>query len=266
MLRHCVQRRSIRLTSDITLKDHARVYIEHRTCTPGHASWAVSSTVEAVTPTSIHDLPVVGHFTLAAQQNLGAQSETRRRELAAFQRLAGERGWVSKTELADGLRTLGKSDREVQELLDDAPQDRLDFDAYSALLSSRSYTTNIASVPFPNLRKTHDVPLLGVVTKATEGLIKASVSTLVAAAELGSGSLSKQQLLKTFQDADVDKTGRLDRGQVEVALRTLDYPETDVSRMLASVHSDVNEQEFMMLIHGHLQSIDDLPLPCCRGR
>ena len=43
------------------------------------------------------------------------------------------------------------------------------------------YTTNLGSVPVPNLRKAHDVHVLGVLTKGTESLVSSMLSTAASA-------------------------------------------------------------------------------------
>merc|ERR1712039_867983 len=102
-------------------------------------------------------------------------------EFEAFKRInKSGSGVLDKTELFDALKEMGKSDREIHELLDDVPPEGLDFEAFKELVSPsyEAYTTEVsmagASIPVPNPRKVHDVPVLGVVTKGTSTLVSSS--------------------------------------------------------------------------------------------
>merc|ERR1712232_488800 len=129
------------------------------------ASLRAHSISESMSFAAVHDLPIVGHFTLAAHQHYaGLFGTTEEEELAAFHKMdKNNTGVLDKTELGHTLLEMGKSEREVQMLLDDIAEPELNFEQFKELVSPsyESYTVTHevplvgTSVTLPNPRKAH---------------------------------------------------------------------------------------------------------------
>mmetsp|Transcript_24877 Transcript_24877/g.65368 ORF Transcript_24877/g.65368 Transcript_24877/m.65368 type:complete len:224 (-) Transcript_24877:112-783(-) len=197
----------------------------------------------------LHDVPIIGHYTLAARQNFSDFfAEPLRDQIVAFAMLdKNNTGFLTKTELAEALRLMGKSDREIQEAVNSVPGE-VDFDRFRELLRPKSqpYTKNVGFVPVPNLRKAHEVPMFGALTKGTESLVTSWVST----AALVFHTPSDTDLMETFENLDKDGDGELDKEEVAEGLRAHGTQETDIKRVMDDLgDSAATFQEFKDTVH-----------------
>jgi len=179
----------------------------------------------------LHDMPILGHYTLAARQNFrGMFAESLRDQIVAFAMLDKDNtGVLTKTELAEALRLMGKSDREIQQAVDSAPA-KVDFDVFKELLHPppQPYISNLGFLPVPNLRKAHDVPVFGALTQGTESLFTSWMSTAVSVFHTPSDT----DLLETFENLDKDADGELDKKDVADGLRAHGTQETEIKRVM----------------------------------
>uniref|UniRef100_A0A7S1A2L0 EF-hand domain-containing protein n=1 Tax=Noctiluca scintillans TaxID=2966 RepID=A0A7S1A2L0_NOCSC len=219
---------------------------------------------------AMHDVPILGHFTLAAHQNFGGLfGGTPQDEEAAFRKMDVKgTGLVDKHELADALREMGKSEREIQQLLDTVTDHELNLEQFKELVSPspQPYFHNVdvpmvgSKVTVPNLRKAHDVPVLGVVTKGADTLTFSSVNNASTAFGVMWGNYSEEQLRSKFNELDVEGSGTLNKREIAKALRGTDHSEAEISKLLGSLNKDgLNFEEFKNLVHSNMTSTDNVP-------
>uniref|UniRef100_A0A7S1A3Y7 EF-hand domain-containing protein n=1 Tax=Noctiluca scintillans TaxID=2966 RepID=A0A7S1A3Y7_NOCSC len=219
---------------------------------------------------ALHDVPVLGHFTLAAHQNFGGLfGSTPQDEEVAFRKMDVKgTGLVAKHELATALREMGKSEREVQQLLDSFSEHELNLAQFKELVSPspQPYFRGLdvpvvgLSVPVPNLRKAHDVPVLGAVTKGADTFTFSSVNNVTTAFGVLWGSYSEQQLRSKFNELDVEFSGTLSKEEIAKALRDTNHSEAAIGKLLSSMNKEgLNFEEFKDLVHSNMTSSDDVP-------
>jgi len=215
--------------------------------------------VLSMSASSLHDLPVVGHYTLAAHRNLsGFLPCSLKDQIAAFARVDKDNtGLMTKTELAEALRLMGKSEREIQQAVDSAPA-IVDFDVFKELLhpSPQPYTSNLGFLPVPNLRKAHDVAVFGAMTKGTESLVTSCVST----AALVFHTPSDTDLMETFESLDKDADGELDKEEVAEGLRVHGIQEKEIKRVMDELgDSSATFEQFRATVHSRRQFVNNIP-------
>eukprot|EP00401_Gymnodinium_catenatum_P039492 CAMPEP_0117473658 /NCGR_PEP_ID=MMETSP0784-20121206/8882_1 /TAXON_ID=39447 /ORGANISM="" /LENGTH=420 /DNA_ID=CAMNT_0005267859 /DNA_START=57 /DNA_END=1319 /DNA_ORIENTATION=+ len=205
-----------------------------------------------------HDVPILGHFSLALHNSFGQMFGNLSYEemTQAFKDMdKNQSGTLDKTEIAEALRKLGKSEREVQNLIDSIEQPELTISDFRELLTpaSRHYTTTVTvggmEIPVPNLRKVHDVPLVGGLTAGADSLVTSSVSWSSSALGVALGSMNDDGLRAKFDELDTDCSGRLDKKELAIALRNLSISEEDIKKLLDSMKGDsVDFLEFKVLV------------------
>jgi len=218
---------------------------------------------------ALHDVPILGHFTLAAHRNFeGMFGATPEDEEAAFRKIDLDgSGKVDKHELATALREMGRSEREVQQLLDSIGDHELNLEQFRELVSPSPqpyyHAVNVplvgSSVPMPNARKVHEVPVLGAITKGTDTLVTSSFSSVATAFGVVWGNYDEANLRSKFNELDVDGSGTLDRKEVAKALRDTNHSEAEIQKLLASCgQNTLNFEEFKVLVHSNMTSTDDV--------
>jgi Ca2+-binding EF-hand superfamily protein len=217
----------------------------------------------------LHDVPILGHFTLAAHQNFGGLfGSTPQDEEAAFRKMDVKgTGLVDKHELADALRGMGKSEREIQHLLDSFSDHELNLEQFKELVSPSPQpyfhavdVPLVGSTPVPNLRKAHDVPILGAVTKGADTLTTSSANNVSTAFGVMWGNYGEEQLRVKFNELDVEGRGLLNKKEVAKALRDTSHSEAEIGKLLASMNNEgVNFEEFKNLVHSNMASTDNVP-------
>merc|ERR1712232_658958 len=192
---------------------------------------------------SVHDVPIVGHFTYAFTKgfggalNLGDKSDE---ELEAeFKRLDTDNsGTLDKTELSEAFKALGKDQREICDLLDGMTEDELNLEQFKELVKGKA-EKYFNDSGLPNLSKIHDIPILGSFTKAGAGLVS-NVSWSVASLAFSAAyaDMTDDQLKEKFDAIDTDKSGCLDAKEIGQALRDLGMKERDVRALMEKVGKD----------------------------
>lgn len=178
---------------------------------------------------------------------------------AAFDKIDKDgSGSLDKTELSDALREAGKSESDVQRMLDNMTEESLNFEEFQALIEGKAqaYTTNVSlggyDVPMPNFMKVHDIPLFGALTSATQNLVTDMASGAMGAA-FGSafGKMTDEELKEKFEQIDTDKGGTLDATEIAAALRELKCPEKDIKTIRDQVgDKQLDFEAFKALVKG----------------
>ena len=172
---------------------------------------------------AVHDVPVLGVVTSAIANNLSASfglgNATNSELRAAFIRMDTDgSGTLDGGEIAEALRGMGKSEREIQKVVSSMPQAELSFAEFKDLMQPK---------PREGLEAIHDVPLVGVVT----GLAAGALSGVFDA--FGDfGDMSDSELRAVFDKIDTDRSGLLDRKEIGQALRQAKKSEKDVKKLL----------------------------------
>ena len=197
----------------------------------------------------LHDLPILGHYTLAARQNFSDFfADSLRDQIVAFAMLdKNHTGVLNKTELAEALRLMGKSEREIQQAVDSAPA-TVDFRVFQEVLHPppQPYISTLGCVPVPNLRKAHDVPVFGALTQGTESLFTSWMSVAVSVFDPPSDT----DLLETFENLDKDGDGELDKEEVAEGLRAHGTQETEIKRVMDDLgDSSATFEQFRATVH-----------------
>jgi len=205
----------------------------------------------------MNNVPLVGpsvsaHLLNIFDKNISEISEKDLHE--AFDHIdTNKSGKLDKTELADVLRELGQSELQVQKILADVPKDiQMDYQAFKDCIqpSSRDYLKWYGRIPYPNIFKVHDVPILGTATQFTQDLVTDVYASTVATA-WGTVSKIKDEDIKTcFEAEDEDKDGKLDKKELAKALRELGLYESDIKGVQDSIgdKKEVSFIEFSSLV------------------
>jgi len=203
--------------------------------------------VRPVADPSVHDAPIVGHFTaFFADGFIGAFGFGKMTEdemKAAFKKIDKDSsGTLDRTEIADALREMGRPERTIQQLIDGMQEDELPFEEFKALVEGKAqpYITNVGlagyEVPLPNLQKVHDIPVLGAITGATQRLVVGMTWGLMGVAFTAAfGSMTDEQLKAQFDEMDKDKSGKLNAKEIAAALRNLSVNEADIKQITIKV-------------------------------
>lgn len=225
---------------------------------------------------SIHDHPVAGHFTgfFADSFNgtFGFGQMTDAEIQAAFDKIdTKQQGFLDKGEIHDALKSQGKSDREINHLLDNMEEDQLNFEEFSALCKGKAeeYTTSTSiggyDVTMPNWTKVHEVPVLGAFTSATHKMTKGVVgqgkglvggvvkpySLMGTTFGAAFGNLTDAQLKEKFDEIDTEKLGKLNKNEISAVLRKMKMQEADIKGIAAAIGDDVIDFEQFKKLCGH---------------
>mmetsp|Transcript_166695 Transcript_166695/g.405103 ORF Transcript_166695/g.405103 Transcript_166695/m.405103 type:complete len:443 (-) Transcript_166695:80-1408(-) len=222
---------------------------------------AFKALVKPVASPSVHDTPVVGHFTAFFADSFGGAfgfGAMNDQEIdAAFNKLDKDKsGTLDKVEIADALREMGKPERSIQELIDGMEDDTLDSKEFKALVQGKAqpYVTNVGigdyEVPMPNLQKVHDIPILGAFTGATQKLVMGMTWSLMGVAfSAAFGGMTDAELKEEFEEIDKDKSGKLSAKEIAVALRNLNMNEADIKQITLKVgNEEIDFEGFKKLV------------------
>mmetsp|Transcript_54533 Transcript_54533/g.145551 ORF Transcript_54533/g.145551 Transcript_54533/m.145551 type:complete len:233 (-) Transcript_54533:147-845(-) len=226
---------------------------------------------------SVHDLPLIGHFTLAARHNLSGLFEgLTQDDLDVFRNLDPDsNGTIDKTELASILRKGGRSEREIQMIVDSTKNLVIDVKEFEELMTPAaqpfSQTTNIGGqeVILPNARKVHDVPVLGIITAGTESLFSSSLVTVTSALQ----TTDEEAVKSTFREYACGKT-HLTKREVSSALRALGTSEAMINSLIESLRVHVlTLSEFQIVaksasvsLRAPVVDMTTSAVTCCFGR
>mmetsp|Transcript_106316 Transcript_106316/g.317735 ORF Transcript_106316/g.317735 Transcript_106316/m.317735 type:complete len:444 (+) Transcript_106316:75-1406(+) len=217
--------------------------------------------VRPVANQSVHDTPVVGHFTSFFADSFsgafGYNLQTEEEMKATFNKIDKDKsGSLDKGEIADALRELGRPERTIQQLIDGMEDDTLNFEEFKALIEGKAqpYVTNVGigslEVPVPNLQKVHDIPVFGAFTGATQNLVVGMTWGLMGVAfSAAFGSMTDEQLKEQFDKMDTDRSGKLNAKEIGTALRKLNMNEADIKQIMIRVgNKEVDFEGFKSLV------------------
>jgi Ca2+-binding EF-hand superfamily protein len=187
---------------------------------------------------AVHDVPVLGLLTSALADNLnssfGLGNASDEELRAAFKRMDTDgSGTLDKGEIAEAMRGMGKSEREIQKLVSAMPSEEMTFVEFRDLLRPKKRemltTTTIGgvSIKVPNIEKIHDVPLVGAVTGLAAGALSGALDAFG-----NFGDMSDSELKAVFDKIDTDRSGLLDKKEIGQALREAKKSERDIKQML----------------------------------
>merc|ERR1719203_2788751 len=101
-------------------------------------------------------------------------------------------GRLDKAEIADVLGELGKSDHQIQKLLSTLPNGEMDFESFLTFMTAepeaRPFLNWTGYIPYPNVAKVHDTPLIGSLTSAAQDAVLDTYGATVGSAW---GAISK---------------------------------------------------------------------------
>ena len=186
----------------------------------------------------VHDVPGIGIITSAVADNLNASfglgNATDGELRDAFKRMDTDgSGTLDSGEIAEALRGMGKSEREIQKVVSAMPGAELSFAEFKDLVrpKKREMTKQVQmggmSLQLPNPEKLHDVPLLGAVTGLTAGVLGGMLDAFG-----DFGDMSDSELRAVFDKIDTDRSGLLDKKEIGQALRQAKKSEKDIKKML----------------------------------
>eukprot|EP00927_Polykrikos_kofoidii_P077238 TRINITY_DN741_c0_g1_i1.p1 TRINITY_DN741_c0_g1~~TRINITY_DN741_c0_g1_i1.p1 ORF type:complete len:568 (-),score=118.62 TRINITY_DN741_c0_g1_i1:283-1986(-) len=194
---------------------------------------------------SVDDVSFVGVFTAAGADTLGNVTRaqpTREEAVLAFKRFADSAGKCDQTDVANASRSLGKSERQVQKLVDAMSEPALDEDGFLDLLfPTRPWMTKIPlgffDIPVPNVGKVKDVPVLGNVIDFT-GHILAEPYDSLTRCYARSFVPPDRQLRRLFNEMKDPKTNKAsDKKAIATAIRKRGRTETEIKEALDNVPS-----------------------------
>eukprot|EP00930_Biecheleria_cincta_P007310 TRINITY_DN10851_c0_g1_i2.p1 TRINITY_DN10851_c0_g1~~TRINITY_DN10851_c0_g1_i2.p1 ORF type:complete len:443 (-),score=110.49 TRINITY_DN10851_c0_g1_i2:58-1353(-) len=165
-------------------------------------------------------------------------------------------GKLDKTQVGDVLRELGRSEHQIQKMLDSLPAEdtSTDFDGFKKLLQEfparRDFVKWIGPVPVPNPAKVHDVPLVGTFTELAQDTLVDTYSATAQAALRSLRKLPIGDLKAKFDQFDKDKSGKLEKPEQAQAMRSLGLYESEVKKALdhAGDKASMNFDEFVDMV------------------
>jgi Ca2+-binding EF-hand superfamily protein len=168
-------------------------------------------------------------FTRSKKRNLGIA-------VAGRCPSKNKNGKLHKTEVGDVLRELGRSEHQIQKMLDSFPAEDIDFEAFKTLLQEfparRDFIKWFGRVPVPNPAKVHDVPLVGTATELAQDTLVDTYSATAQAALRSLRKLPLADLRAKFDLFDKDKSGKLEKKEQGEAMRSLGLYESEVKKAL----------------------------------
>jgi Ca2+-binding EF-hand superfamily protein len=175
---------------------------------------------------TVDDTPVIGVFSSAFADAFGlckhGKVPTDEQMEEAFNKFdTNKSGTLDKTEIAEALRHTGKSERQVQKLIDALPDKEIDLQGFKDMLNppAKPWMTSIGPVPIPNREKLLDCPGLGHVMSFTGHLLSEPTDHTARKLKQNQG-MTDEQLEKAFKQWDTNQDGRLEKKEIADALRT----------------------------------------------
>eukprot|EP00929_Paragymnodinium_shiwhaense_P103152 TRINITY_DN66451_c0_g1_i1.p1 TRINITY_DN66451_c0_g1~~TRINITY_DN66451_c0_g1_i1.p1 ORF type:complete len:470 (+),score=183.59 TRINITY_DN66451_c0_g1_i1:164-1573(+) len=167
----------------------------------------------------LHDIPGLGMVTSgfsdafgSAFGSLGINTSDEQSMREAFDRIDVDKSnTLSKDEVADALRSMGKSEREISCLVDAMPGGNLNFEGFKELLKPKPISASMPGLPLP------------------------SMASLMPA---GWANLSEEELQAKFKELDLDGSGNLDKKEIEKLLQDLGRSEEEIKKDLARMKED----------------------------
>ena len=130
-------------------------------------------------------------------------------------------GFLDRAELSSAMKSLGKTDAEVNTLVDGMDKDQLNFDEFKALV-----------VPPSVLARMRNAELF---SGALGGML--------------GGDISDEKLVQVFKEIDTDGSGSLDKSEIATAMRKLGKSDGEVQKVLGGMDKDqLNFIEFKALV------------------
>jgi Ca2+-binding EF-hand superfamily protein len=185
---------------------------------------------ESQKPNWIHDVPVAGIFTSAVVDNCWYGPAVVDLEAAFAKFDTAKTGKLGKQGVVDACRHVGKSERQVQKILDSMEAKDVDVDGFKQLFyPERPWYYWMGPIPLPNHEKVLDLPVLGnvlctagdVIAQPVDGVLRASWSCL--------NVPSDEALGRMFRDADSRGGGTLQRHEVATLMRQLGMTEVQIN-------------------------------------
>lgn len=187
--------------------------------------------------TWIDNVPVVGpalHSHLVPYPEIPPEDVR-----AAFDQIdKNKNGKLDRTEIGDTLRELGRSEFQVQRLVDAMPMEELDFEGFCELMEEKQEARPSLhwvhdKVPLPNPARLHDAPVIGRGTRlghdiahdAWRHTVGAYLRNFVIG---GNQPEEEEQVLQEFKDFDTDHDGILSEKEAANLLRKLGRSEYQI--------------------------------------
>lgn len=206
---------------------------------------------------AIHDVPIVGVLTTSitdSWRGLLWSHPTDEELREAFDQIDTNRnGTLDKTEIADGLRHLGRSERQVQKLIDMMSSQELDFDGFKELVkpAPRPWTTMLGKVPLPNPGKIYDTPVIGNTLHTIGDMCAQPFDNSMRSVWRAQAPTSDERLANTFKHLDTRNAGTLNKKQLAKALRAWGQTEAEIKAALDGINEDeVTLHTFKILVRG----------------
>jgi len=125
-------------------------------------------------------------------------------------------GKLDKGEIAEGMRALGRSERQVQKVIDGLEAQELNFEEFKLIFlpESRPWMTELGPLPFPNREKVLDCPGVGHLMNFAGHVLCEPVDAYARSLHKGKG-FTDAQLNKEFKALNKDnKISKKDAAQV----------------------------------------------------
>mmetsp|Transcript_72044 Transcript_72044/g.166893 ORF Transcript_72044/g.166893 Transcript_72044/m.166893 type:complete len:453 (+) Transcript_72044:50-1408(+) len=186
-------------------------------------------------PSVVNYVPMVGPALATNLLSVFDSDLPEEDQMEAFEYIdRSKNGKLDKTEVADLLRELGKSETEVQKLVDAMPSEELDLEGFKEFLQTagtRHWLTSVYGVPVPNPAKVHDTPLVGSFTSFAQDVVVDTYDWTAGSAVKYFKSVSDDSLKATFDQFDEHRTGMVSKKEVSKGLRSLGMTEREISRL-----------------------------------
>jgi len=150
---------------------------------------------------------------------------------------------LDKFEVAEVLRSLGKSTFQVQEFIEFMEEEEIDFPEFQAYMEGkpRPYLTEVGGYGVPNPAKVHDVPIIGTATKLTQDVCRDTYDWTLGACFRNFSSLPKDEVKAKFDEFDNNpKNGKLSKKELHRLMRDLGKKEWEIKR----VHDQMTKKEY----------------------
>mmetsp|Transcript_85732 Transcript_85732/g.227818 ORF Transcript_85732/g.227818 Transcript_85732/m.227818 type:complete len:436 (-) Transcript_85732:127-1434(-) len=205
----------------------------------------------------LHDVPIVGIFTSAVADSFtgllwSPPSEDELKEVFDKQD-TGRTGKLDRSGVADALRELDKSERQVQKIVDVMSEEEVDMEGFKELVvpSALPWSWHLGGVfPLPNHEKIFDTPVIGPILNATNDTLAQPVDNSLRAWRRGTYPASDHRMQMMFLEADADNSGRLDKQEIPQAMRRFFKTEYEIKCARDALEADVNLYEFKKMIRG----------------
>jgi len=204
----------------------------------------------------MHDVPVLGVVTTSfsdAFAGLLWEDVTSEELQTAFKKLDVNRsGKLDRAEVADALRLVGKSERQVQKLVDLMPEETLDLPSFQELVHPKPlpWAWQWGPLTLPNHHKILDTPWLGNTLLMANDLVTLPFDGTLRSFRKSCYPASDANMAELFTVFDVDHSGKLDKKEIASALRHYFKTESEVKYILDSMHGDVCLYDFKKMIRG----------------